>query len=179
MGDPDQQQAGDEEWGPQHPCYPHLNPHVPLDSPEYVNTRVIRVRRDWLAEGDLAPAFSNMYPEILDPAGLSEQEFRRVIDKVNSELLPAFKPYAWRNILDGVLGVLTGWLWEDLGLTGTKSRLSNLEKWIERWNAEMEKTLGSEEGVIPPKIVPLRRTAYMTVSHSGCLHLCCIHSSLD
>lgn len=163
MGDPDEQ-ADDEEWGPQHPCFPHLNPHVPIDSPEYVNTRIIRIKRDWLLEGDLAPTFSNMYPEILDPAGLSEVEFRRVIDKLNSELVPIFNPYSFRNILDGIMGLLTGWLWDDFGLTNTKARLARLERWIERWNKEMEKTVGGDDGIIPPKIVPLRQTAYMTVS---------------
>ncbi len=68
MGDPETQGEVGEEWGPQHPCYPHLNPHVPVDSHEYVTTRIIRIRRDWLLEGDLAPTFSNLYPEILDPA---------------------------------------------------------------------------------------------------------------
>ncbi|KAG7290318.1 hypothetical protein NEMBOFW57_000317 [Staphylotrichum longicolle] len=163
MGDPDQPPDNGEEWGPQHPCYPHLNPHVPLDSVEYANTRIIRVRRDWLLEGDLAPTFSNLYPDILDPAGVSEHEFRRVIDKLNSELVPIFSPYAWRNILDNVLGLATGWLWDDLGFTAAKTRLRSLEKWIEQWNADMEKAAGSEEGVIPPKIVPLRQTGYMTL----------------
>lgn len=152
------------EWGPQHPCYPHLNPHVPMDSPEYSSTRIIRIRRDWLLEGDLAPTFSNLYPEILDSAGLSEQEFRRVIEKLNGELIPAFNPYAWRNIVDNILGLVTGWIWDDLGATGIKSRLSNLERWIEKWNLEMEKTIGSEDGASAPKLVPLRRTGYMSVS---------------
>lgn len=163
MGDPDAP-ADDEEWGPQHPCFPHLNPHVPIDSPEYVNTRIIRIKRDWLLEGDLAPTFSNMYPEILDPAGLSEPEFRRVIDKLNSELVTTFKPSNFRNVMDGVLGLLTGWLWDDLGFTYAKSRLARLERWIERWNQEMEKTVGGDDNIIPPKIMPLRQTAYMTVS---------------
>lgn len=163
MGDPDGQ-ADDEEWGPQHPCFPHLNPHVPIDSPEYVNTRIIRIKRDWLLEGDLAPTFSNMYPEILDPAGLSEVEFRRVIDKLNSELIDIFNPYSFRNILDGVMGLLTGWIWDDVGLTNAKARLARLERWVERWNKEMEKTSGGDDNVTPPKIVPLRQTAYMTVS---------------
>ncbi|KAK3313419.1 Golgin subfamily A member 7/ERF4 family-domain-containing protein, partial [Apodospora peruviana] len=163
MGDPDQQPDAGEEWGPQHPCYPHLNPHVPVDSPEYVNTRVIRIRRDWLLEGDLAPTFSNLYPEILDPAGVTEQEFRRIIEKLNGELVPIFSPYNWRNILDGVMGVATGWLWEDFGFTGVKTRLKKLEKWIEQWNADMEKQLGHVEGVVPPRIIPLRRTGYMTL----------------
>jgi hypothetical protein len=163
MGDPDQPPDNGEEWGPQHPCYPHLNPHVAMDSPEYANTRIIRVRRDWLLQGDLAPTFSNLYPDILDPAGVSEHEFRRIIDKLNSELVPIFSPYAWRNILDNVLGLATGWLWDDLGFTAAKTRLRALERWIDQWNAEMEKTAGSDEGAIPPKIVPLRRTGYMTV----------------
>lgn len=163
LGDPDEQ-ADDDEWGPQHPCFPHLNPHVPVDSSEYVNTRIIRIKRDWLLEGDLAPTFSNMYPEILDPAGLSEVEFRRVIDKLNSELVPIYNPYNVRNIVDGVLGLVTGWLWEDFGLTGAKARLARLERWLERWNKEMEKTAGGDDNIVPPKIVPLRQTAYMTVS---------------
>lgn len=163
LGDPDEQ-ADDDEWGPQHPCFPHLNPHVPVDSPEYVNTRIIRIKRDWLLEGDLAPTFSNMYPEILDPAGLSEVEFRRVIDKLNSELVPIYNPYNPRNVIDGILGLVTGWLWEDFGFTGAKARLARLERWLERWNKEMEKTSGGDDNIVPPKIIPLRQTAYMTVS---------------
>ncbi|KAK7430079.1 LRR receptor-like serine/threonine-protein kinase RGI2 [Neonectria magnoliae] len=151
------------EWGPQHPCYPHINPHVPIDSPEYVSTRIIRIRRDWLLEGDLAPTFSNLYPEILDPAGLSELEFRRIIEKLNAELVPAFNPYGVRNMVDSMLGLVTGWLWDDFGLTGIKSRLSNLERWIEKWNLEMEKTIGSEDGAVAPKLISLRRTGYMTL----------------
>lgn len=159
-----------QAWGPQHACYPHLNPHVPVDSAEYSTTRIIRIRRDWLLHGDLAPCFSNLYPEILDPAGLNEPEFRRVIEKLNGELVPAFSPHTFRNVLDGVLGLVTGWLWDDFGLTGIKSRLNHLEKWIDRWNLEMEKTLSSEEGVICPKIISLRRTGYMTVStHEPCV----------
>ena len=164
MGDPEAQQDAGEEWGPQHPCFPHLNPHVPIDSPEYTTTRIIRIRRDWLLEGDLAPTFSNLYPEILDPAGLSEQEFRRVVEKLNAELVPIFNPYTFRNMVDGVLGLVTGWLWEDFGLTGAKSRLAKLENWIEQWNSETEKTSSPDDGAIPPKLIPLRRTGYLTVS---------------
>lgn len=154
----------EEEWGPQHPCYPHLNPHVPLDSPEHVTTRIIRIQRDWMLQGDLAPTFSNLYPEILDPAGLPEPEFRRIISKVNTVLTESFNPYGFRNVLDGILGVATGWLWDDLGLTAVKSRLSSLESWIEQWNVEMEKKSASlESSGIPPKLISLRRTGYMTL----------------
>lgn len=162
MGDPEAQPDMGEEWGPQHPCFPHRNPHVPVDDPEYITTRIIRIRRDWLIRGDLAPTFSNLYPEILDPAGMNEPEFRRVIDKLNSDLTVAFEPWSARNVLDGVLGLVTGWLWEDFGLTGAKARLARLERWIEAWNVEMART--ADEGApVPPKIIPLRQTGYMTV----------------
>lgn len=156
--------ADEEAWGPQHPCYPHLNPHVPLDSPENTSTRIIRIKRDWMVRGDLAPTFSNLYPEILDPAGLSEQEFRRIIEKLNGELIPIFNPFSLRNVVDGVLGVVTGWLWDDFGLTAAKSRLNKLEKWIEDWNVDMEKAMDSIEGATAPKLISLRRTGYMSVS---------------
>ncbi|UKZ77754.1 hypothetical protein TrVFT333_005480 [Trichoderma virens FT-333] len=162
MGEEIQPDLG-ESWGPQHPCFPHLNPHVPADSAEYAKTRIIRIRRDWLLQGDLAPTFSNLYPEILDPAGIPEPEFRRIIDKLNKELVPAFDPYNPRNVLDAFLGLVTGWLWDDFGMTGIKSRLNHLEAWIEMWNREKEKTTPSEEGVLPPKLISLRRTGYMTL----------------
>jgi hypothetical protein len=139
-----------------------MNPHVPLSSPLYQSTRVIRIRRDWMLEGDLAPTSSNLYPEILDPAGVTEQEYRTVIEKINNELVPAFNPWAWRNLFDGMMGLLTGWVWDDLGLTGVKSRLKNVETFLEDWNKEMEernKGVGSA-----PRIVSLRRTGYMNVS---------------
>lgn len=142
-------------WGPAHPCFPHLNPHVPIHSEEYETTRIIRIRRDWMIKGDLAPTFSNLYPEILDPL-LPEQEFRRIIAKVNSELIKAFDPFSLRNWIDGALGLLTGWVWEDLGAPAVKHRLRRLEEWLENWNREV----GAKEGV---KIWSLRRTAYMSL----------------
>lgn len=154
--------AAAEEWGPLHPCYPHLNPHVPLSSPLYRTTRIIRIRRDWMLEGDLAPTFSNLYPEILDPAGVSEQDFRTVVERVNAELVPAFNPWGARNIIDGVMGLLTGWVWDDLGLTGVKQRLRKVEGYLEEWNRDM-KAKSKGEGMAP-KIVSLRRTGYMNVS---------------
>ncbi|KAL2074666.1 hypothetical protein VTL71DRAFT_8445 [Oculimacula yallundae] len=151
-----------EEWGPQHPCYPHMNPHVPLSSPLYQTTRIIRIRRDWMIEGDLAPTFSNLYPEILDPAGVSEQEFRTLVEKVNNELIPAFSPWNLRNLIDGVLGLLTGWVWDDMGFTAVKSRLNKVERYLEEWNTEMEGR--SKEGPgSAPRVVPLRRTGYMNL----------------
>jgi len=158
-----------EEWGPQHPCFPHMNPHVPLSSPLYQTTRIIRIRRDWMLEGDLAPTFSNLYPEILDPAGVSEQDFRTLVEKVNNELIPAFNPWGWRNLFDAVMGLVTGWVWDDLGFTGVKSRLRKVEAFLEEWNREMEGR--SKEVGGAPRIVSLRRTGYMNVSSSPLLSL--------
>lgn len=155
-GTTDQVSVADElAWGPSHPCFPHLNAHVPLNSPEYKSTRIIRIRRDWMVKGDLAPTYSNIYPEILDPL-LPEQEFRAIVQHINESLVKAFDPYSAWNWLDGFLGVVTGWLWEDLRPGGVKRKLRGLEAWIQDWN----RTVGSRDGV---KIIPLRRTGYMNL----------------
>ncbi|EPE31888.1 hypothetical protein GLAREA_11970 [Glarea lozoyensis ATCC 20868] len=151
-----------DEWGPQHPCFPHMNSHVPLSSPLYQTTRIIRIRRDWMIEGDLAPTFSNLYPEILDPAGVTEQDFRTIIEKVNAELIPAFNPWGVRNVFDALMGLATGWIWDDFGLTAVKSRLRKVENFLEEWNTEMEKKSKDGPGSAP-RIVSLRRTGYMNL----------------
>ncbi|KAJ5797038.1 uncharacterized protein N7518_005578 [Penicillium psychrosexuale] len=142
-------------WGPAHPCFPHINPHVPVGSREYLTTRVIRIRRDWMIRGDLAPTFSNLYPEILDPL-LSEQEFRRVISTVNDGVIKAFDPFSFRNWFDSTMGLLTGWVWDDINAPATKSQLQRVEAWLENWNREV----GAKDGV---HIWSLRRTAYMSL----------------
>ncbi|KAK5036326.1 hypothetical protein LTS07_002052 [Exophiala sideris] len=152
----DEGSVGEElVWGPSHPCFPHQNPHVPLDSPEYSSTRIIRIRRDWMVAGDLAPTYSNIYPEILDPL-MQEQEFRYVIEHINQTLVQAYDPFSSWNWLDGFLGLITGWLWEDFRPTGIKGQLKALEEWLEDWNH----TVGAREGV---KIIPLRRTGYLNL----------------
>ncbi|KAK5954744.1 hypothetical protein OHC33_004468 [Knufia fluminis] len=152
---PDDAPPLDEEpsWGPSHPCYPHLNPHVPLHAPAYNSTRIIRIRRDWMILGDLAPTYSNIYPEILDPL-LPEQEFRYILDHINTSLVRAFDPFAPANWVDGILGFLTGWFWEDLRGGGVKGELKKLETWIEDWN----RNVGASDGV---KLISLRRTGYL------------------
>ncbi|KAF2463730.1 uncharacterized protein BDR25DRAFT_347062 [Lindgomyces ingoldianus] len=142
-------------WGPSHPCFPHPNPHVPLESPLYDTTRIIRIKRDWMLKGDLAPTFANLYPEILDPL-VSEDAFRDIIKRVNDDLIRAFNPMSFRAWLDTVMGVATFWLWDDAGLTAVKRHLADLEKWLEDWN----KKVGENEGV---RIIPLRRTGYLTL----------------
>lgn len=115
-----------------------------------------------MIEGDLAPTFSNLYPEILDPAGVSEADFRTLVEKVNNELIPAFNPWGVRNVIDAFLGLVTGYIWDDLGFTAVKGRLRKVEQYLEDWNREMESR--SKEGPgSAPKIVPLRRTGYMNL----------------
>jgi hypothetical protein len=128
---------------------------VPLDSELYNTTRIIRIKRDWMVKGDLAPTYANLYPEILDPL-ITEDEFRILIKKINDTLMDAFDPFTFRAWLDAVMGVATLWLWEDAGFTGVKKQLVELERWIEDWN----RNIGVKEAV---KIIPLRRTGYLTV----------------
>lgn len=155
-GAPNEPDVAEElAWGPAHPCFPHINPHVPPGSDEYMTTRIIRIRRDWMVKGDLAPTYSNLYPEILDSL-LPEHEFRKIIAMVNDELISAFNPYSFRNWIDGAIGLITGWIWEDLGAPGVKSHLRRLEDWLEKWNREV----GAKDGV---RIWSLRRTGYMSL----------------
>lgn len=60
--------------------------------------------------------------------------------------------------MDAVLGVATGWLWEDLGgeWIWVKKGVREVERGIERWNEGR-----GEDGV---KAVELRRTGFMSVS---------------
>lgn len=108
-----------------------------------------------MIKGDLAPTFSNLYPEILDPL-LSEQEFRKVIATVNDGLIKAFDPFSLRNWFDGAMGLLTGWVWDDMNAPGVKGQLQHVENFLEKWNREV----GSKDGV---HIWSLRRTAYMSL----------------
>ncbi|KAF1362041.1 hypothetical protein EJ07DRAFT_108385 [Lizonia empirigonia] len=147
--------ASEFPWGPSHPCFPHPNPHVPLNSELYDTTKIIRIKRDWMVKGDLAPTFANLYPEILDPL-VAEDDFRELIKKINDSLVAAFDPFTFRAWLDSVLGVATFWLWDDVGMSGVKRQLNELESWIDRWNREV----GEKEAV---KIIPLRRTGYLTL----------------
>lgn len=105
--------------------------------------------------GDLAPTYSNIYPEILDPL-LPEQEFRHIIEHINDTLIHAYDPMSVANWVDGVLGFLTGWFWEDLRGGGIKGQLRKLETWLEEWN----RTVGAGDGI---KLISLRRTGYLSL----------------
>lgn len=161
-GDGDDDNESEYPWGPSHPCFPHPNPHVPLDSPLYDTTRIIRIKRDWLMVGDLAPTFTHIYPETLEPY-ISKDDLWEIIQKINDTLVQAFNPLGFRAWLDAFMGVATFWLWDDAGLTKVKKDLANLERWIETWNKEV----GEKEGVA---IIPLRRTGYLTVRLARTYH---------
>ncbi|QIW99528.1 hypothetical protein AMS68_005046 [Peltaster fructicola] len=144
------------EWGPSHPCFPHVNPHCLPDSEEYRNTRVIRVKRDWLVSGDLYPQYQNLYPDILDPL-VSDTDFRFLITNLNTRLETIFNPWAVSAWVDAILGVLTGFLWDDFGLTSTKRGIKDLESFIERWNRQKA---GESQDV---RLIQLRRTGFMSL----------------
>ena len=150
----------DDSWNERHPCFPHRNPHVPPDAPEFDSTRVIRVARDYMFSGDVSPAFSNVYPEILEPF-VSEDRFRTVVRDVNEKLLIAHSPWGVRNIVDGVVGCLTLWVYEDVIDTAAKKRFVEVEAYLEAVNDELAK-----EGA-GARFIPLRRTGYLTVGVSG------------
>lgn len=150
-----EEEQSDIVWDSSHPCWPHLNVHQPLDSTLYHSTRIIRIRRDWTLAGDLAPTFSGLYPEVLEPM-MTQEQFQDLITHLNEELIRILDPYKPRAWIDAGLGLVTGWLWDDLGMTGVKKDLAKLEKWLEDWNH----THGN-----PPtfQIIPLKRTAYLNL----------------
>ncbi|KAK4621929.1 hypothetical protein CLAFUW4_07073 [Fulvia fulva] len=159
----DGQDAGDVDdlseefqWGPSHPCFPHPNPHSAPDSEERATTRVIRVKRDWLAAGDLYPQYANLYPEILDPL-VVDSEFRSLVTSINTILQNALSPYTTRAWVDSILGVVTGYFWEDMGWTGAKKGGKELQRFLDGWNMDRER----EERDV--RVVQLRKTGFMSL----------------
>lgn len=63
--------------------------------------------------------------------------------------------------MDAVLGVATGWIWEDLGFAGVKKGVRGVEQMIEEWNGQRRNTLEKEEDAEVVKAIPLRRTGYL------------------
>ena len=112
-----------------------------------------------MLEGDLAPTFSHTYPEVLDP-WVSEPDFRTLIKSVNEGLIAAFSPYGWRAWIDTILGIATGWLYEDLGFAGVKKGTRNVELLIEEWNGQRRVGLDKEDEDLV-RAIPLRRTGYL------------------
>lgn len=112
-----------------------------------------------MARGDLAPQFSNTYPEILGP-WVGEEEFRGLVGRVNAGLEGALG-VGWGGVVDAVLGLVSGWLWDDAGLAGSKRRLKGVEGEIEAWNRGRGGR-GGEEGLV--RVVELRKSGFMSVS---------------
>ncbi|KAF8443477.1 Golgin subfamily A member 7/ERF4 family-domain-containing protein [Terfezia claveryi] len=145
----------EDDWNHEHPCFPHPNPHVPLDSPLFQSTRIIRIPRDYMINGDNTPAFSIVYPVILEPY-VTEEQFRKIVDTVNEKLRLAFDPWNKWNWVDALCGLATLWFWEEVFPTYVKRRLREVEKILEEWNVTLK-----EQGA---RLIPLRRSAYITVS---------------
>lgn len=149
----------DSEWNHTHPCFPHRNPYVPLDSALYRTTRIIRISRDYMVYGDLAPAYSNVFPDILEPH-VTEEQFRDVVARVNEEMRRAFDPWNVWNWVDALVGLVTLWLWEEVVDSHCKRVLRGVEAYLEGWNRDLERA--GQKAVF----IPLRRTGYMNVSLS-------------
>lgn len=116
-----------------------------------------------MAQGDLAPQFSNTYPEILAP-WVGEGEFRELVERVNKGLEGALG-VGWGGVL---VGLLTGWLWDDAGLAASKRRLKGVERDIQAWNESRKgRGRGGEEEVV--RVVELRKSGFMSVSFSSFL----------
>lgn len=114
-----------------------------------------------MIEGDLAPTFSHTYPEVLDP-WVSEEDFRILIKNVNERLIAAFSPYGWRAWVDAVLGIATGWIYEDMGFAGVKKGARDVELFMEEWNGQRRNGLDKDDEELV-KAIPLRRTGYLSL----------------
>lgn len=152
----DSQEEEELAWGPQHPCFPHPNPHVPLNSSEHGATRIIRIQRDWLVAGDVYPALQNLYPEILADF-ITETEFRAIVETLNKMLEEAFTPWSASSWIDTGLSIMTGFLWDNMGLTASKRKVREMEKWIDQWNREAER-----EG-FEARLIDLRRSGFLSL----------------
>ena len=109
-----------------------------------------------MLSGDLYPQYANLYPEILDPL-VTDDDFRFVISNINARMRTTFDPFTPRAVADAVMGVLTGFVWDDLGLTGSKTGVKGLETFIEKWNAQKARE-GKEV-----RLVQVRRTGFMAL----------------
>ena len=120
--------------------------------------------------GDLAPAFSNTYPEILAP-WVREADFRQLIETLNNQLVQTFSPSGARVWVDAFLGLVTGWLWDDVGAAKSKAGVRKLESIVEEWNERCRREnlqssigMGSRDGEADiVRCMELRRTGFMSL----------------
>jgi len=94
-----------------------------------------------------------VYPEILEPF-VTHQDFIFLLSNINARLKAAFDPFTTRAWVDAVLGVATGFVWEDLGLTRCKAEVKKLDIFMEGWNREQERQ--GKEG----RVVLLKKTGF-------------------
>ena len=80
------------------------------------------------------------------------------MDGVNERVIRVADPWNWRNWSLVLLGLLTGWISDDLGFGAGKAGWRDVEGWVEGWNR------GREVGV---RVWPLRRTGFLNVSGSS------------
>lgn len=59
--------------------------------------------------------------------------------------------------MDTVMGVVTGWVWDDLGLTGVKRAEKGIESFLDEWNRDSARQ-GKEV-----RVIGLRRTGFMSL----------------
>jgi hypothetical protein len=114
-----------------------------------------------MVAGDLYPAFSNVYPEILAP-WIREVDFRRLVESLNAQLARTFNPSGARVWVDGIMGLLTGWLWEDLGFAKAKSGMREIEKIVDKWNSERNNDSTIDDSNLVHCIQP-RRTGFLSL----------------
>ena len=120
-----------------------------------------------MVAGDLYPVLSNVYPEILAP-WVREVDFRRLIEKLNALLAESFAPRGARAWMDMLMGLVTGWLWEDLGLTRAKRGAKEMESVVASWNEERlredrgrSRSEGDREEMSLVQAIDLRRTGFL------------------
>ena len=112
--------------------------------------------------GDLAPTFSNTYPEILEP-WVREADFRTLIKGVNERSIQAFDPMSWRAWVDATLGLASGWLWDDFGLTGSEKGCQDIELFIKKWNEDIRLGTEKDDEMESVKAISLRRTGFLSL----------------
>ena len=121
-----------------------------------MSTRIVRVQRDWLVAGDLYPAIQNLYPEILI-GYVSEDEFRSIVETTNTLLKDAFNPWTGNNWLDAILGIATGFFWDNTGMTAAKRKVTQMEKWFDEWNRNAQQQAKDARLIAP------RRTGFLSL----------------
>lgn len=88
---------------------------------------------------------------------VSESDFRFLISNINTRIEESFNAFTFRAFVDFLLGVLTGFLWDDLGFTGAKVGQKGLERFVDNWNAQ-KASEGQEVKLVQP-----RRTGFMAL----------------